>query len=89
MNDSLQNALVTLREQLKQAEPENDVESGLLENLSIEVELLLNPEKAKKTEEDEGLIDVMRETAEKLEASHPKMTNMLNNLANTLNGLGI
>jgi Domain of unknown function (DUF4404) len=82
MQEPLEELLAHLREAIDAAEEGADNKDELA-RLSREVERRLSDE------DDEGVVDDLREEVTKFEVSHPKLSSLINRTADALSAMGL
>ena len=82
MQEPLEDLLAHLRDAIEAAEDGADNKEELA-RLSREVERRLSDE------DDEGVVDELREEVTKFEVSHPKLASIINRTADALSAMGL
>jgi uncharacterized protein DUF4404 len=82
MQEPLEDLLVHLREAIAAAEDGADNKEELA-RLSRELERRLNDD------DEEGVVDDLREEVTKFELSHPKLASLINRTADALSAMGL
>lgn len=82
----LQDTLAQLRAEIEKLDSVNESDKERLESLITKIRNTANPDDA---ETGDDLQDVITENITKFEASHPRLTAIMNDIAVTLSNMGI
>jgi tRNA C32,U32 (ribose-2'-O)-methylase TrmJ len=89
VKEQLHEKLKELHAQLQQLESVDEPDRSLLQELSADIQELLEQQGHHETHQYRRLGDRLRETIEKLEASHPSLAMLMGQMADALSKMGI